>query len=100
VDPAEKYRDLGLTYVSMYATQYCANDNHLEQILVLLLPRLVQRLGMNDIVEPSEEIRLKSVSLLFELSRGHRLSLYLNEWISILKRTLVDPYPEVRKVSW
>ena len=53
----------------MYVAQYCANDNRLEQILTLLLPTLVQRLGMNDIVEPSEEIRLKSVSLLLELCR-------------------------------
>jgi dynein assembly factor 5 len=98
-DPAEKNRDLALTYVSMFITQYCTNDEKLDEILALLLPTFVQRLGMNDITEPSEEIRLKSVALLLELCRGKRLGLYLNEWISILKRTIVDPYPEVRKVS-
>lgn len=98
-DPAEKNRDLALSYVSMYMAQYCTDEKNLDQIMTLLLPAFVQRLGMLDIVEPSEEIRLKSVSLLMELCRGSRLSLYLNEWIAILKRTIVDPYPEVRKVS-
>ena len=98
-DPAEKNRDLALTYVSMYISQFCNDERNLDQLLALLLPAFVQRLGMNDIVEPSEEIRLKSVSLLLELCRGPRLGLYLNEWINILKRTIIDPYPEVRKVS-
>ena len=102
-DPAEKNRDLALTYISMYITQNSPDDTSIDKILSLLIPSLVQRLGTNDIVEPSEEIRLKSVSILFELCRiysnGNRLALYLNEWIMILKRTIIDPYPEVRKLS-
>ena len=102
-DPAEKNRDLALTYISMYISQYCKNEDSIDKILSLLMPSLVQRLGTNDIVEPSEEIRLKSVSFLSELCRtyanGRRLALYLNEWIAILKRTIIDPYPEVRKLS-
>jgi dynein assembly factor 5 len=102
-DPAEKNRDLALTYTSMYVTQYCTEENNIDKALSFIMPSLVQRLGMNDIVEPSEEIRLKSISLLYELCRlypnGNRLALYLNEWIIILKRTIIDPYPEVRKLS-
>jgi dynein assembly factor 5 len=102
-DPAEKNRDLALNYVSMYITQYCTDENSIDKALSLLIPAFVQRLGTNDIVEPSEEIRLKSISLLFEICRtysnGNKLSLYLNEWIIILKRTIIDPYPEVRKLS-
>ena len=102
-DPAEKNRDLALTYISMYVTKYCTDESSLDKALVSIVPSLVQRLGMNDIVEPSEEIRLKAVILLSDLCRvypnGNRLALYLNEWVAILKRTIVDPYPEVRKLS-
>lgn len=99
LDPAEKNRELALSYASTYVTQYCTDEVSLDKCLASLMPALVQRLGTNDIVEPSEEIRLKSVALLMEVCRGPRLILYLNEWIGILKRTIVDPYPEVRKLS-
>ncbi|CAF1284107.1 unnamed protein product [Adineta steineri] len=102
-DPAEKNRDLALTYISMYTTKYCTEENSIDKALSLIIPALVQRLGTNDIIEPSEEIRLKSITLLYELCRiypnGNRLGLYLNEWVIILKRTIIDPYPEVRKLS-
>lgn len=102
-DPAEKNRDLALTYISMYITKYCTDENSIDKLLSLLMPALVQRLGTNDIIEPSEEIRLKYVSLLFDICRmysnGNKLALYLNEWVAILKRTIIDPYPEVRKLS-
>ncbi|CAM2719353.1 unnamed protein product [Rotaria socialis] len=102
-DPAEKNRDLSLTYISMYITKYCNDENNIDKILSSLMPTLVQRLGGNDIIEPSEEIRLKSISILSEICRiysnGNRLALYLNEWIAVLKRTITDPYPEVRKLS-
>jgi dynein assembly factor 5 len=102
-DPAEKNRDLALTYVSMYITKYCTDENSIDKTLSLLILSLVQRLGTNDIIEPSEEIRLKSITLLSELCRiypnENKLGLYLNEWIIILKRTIIDPYPEVRKLS-
>jgi dynein assembly factor 5 len=102
-DPAEKNRDLALTYISMHITQYCTDETSIDKALSSLIPALVQRLGANDIIEPSEEIRLKSVSILFEICRiypnGNKLGLYLNEWIIILKRTIIDPYPEVRKLS-
>lgn len=102
-DPAEKNRDLALIYISMYMTQYCTDEISIDRALALLMPAFVQRLGMNDIIEPSEEIRLKSLTILNEFCRiysnGNKLSLYLNEWIIILKRTIIDPYPEVRKLS-
>lgn len=102
-DPAEKNRELALTYISMHIAQYCKDENSIDRALASVMPAFVQRLGMNDIVEPSEEIRLKSVTLLFELCRiypnGNKLGLYLNEWVIILKRTIIDPYPEVRKLS-
>jgi dynein assembly factor 5, axonemal len=98
-DPAEKNRDLALTYVSMYIAQYGTDKTSFDQCLTAIMPVLVQRLGAIDIVEPSEEIRLKSVTLLVDLCRGDRLALFLNEWINILKHTIVDPYPDVRKLS-
>ena len=103
-DPAEKNRELALTYISTCINEHSTDDdNSIERMSSVLIPTLVSRLGMNDIVEPSEEIRLKSVGILADIcqryTNGNKLALYLNEWISILKRTIVDPYPEVRRLS-
>lgn len=98
-DVAEKNRDLALNYVSIFVERSCQDLSNLEKILPNLMPAIVQRLATNEIVEPSEEIRLKMVELLLKICRGKQTSLYLNEWTGILKKTIVDPYPEVRKLS-
>lgn len=69
--------------------------------LALLLPVLVSRLGSEDITEPSEELRLQLLhllSLVVQLS-SVEMTPYLNDIILILQRTIVDPYPELKKVS-
>ena len=69
--------------------------------LPYLVPVLVQRLGQYDYVEPSEEIRLLLVKLarqLVEIS-GKDIGVYLDDFVKILQRTIVDPYPEVKKES-
>lgn len=69
--------------------------------LPLLMPVVVARLGNQDITEPSEELRLSLVTLLtstVDLCK-ERMSPYLNDMILVLQKTIVDPYPEVKKVS-
>ena len=65
------------------------------------MPVLVARLGTQEITEPSEELRLSLVTLLSSLIEleGTRMAPYLSDLVTILQRTIVDPYPEVKKVS-
>lgn len=58
--------------------------------------------GNQEIVEPSEEIRLKLVTLLTSIvsMSASGMAPYLNDLITILQRTIIDPYPEVKKVGW
>ncbi|PVD38342.1 hypothetical protein C0Q70_00954 [Pomacea canaliculata] len=71
-DPVEKCRELSIGIVQWFLE----NVPCPEESLSYVFPILVQRLGQQEIVESSEEIRFKLVEL-----------------------TLVDPYPEVKKES-
>ena len=65
------------------------------------MPVLVARLGTQEVTEPSEELRLSLVSLLssfVDLCSGN-MAPYLSDTVSILQRTILDPYPEVKKVG-
>ena len=57
--------------------------------------------GTLEITEPSEEIRLNLVTFLTSIISQSAAAIgpYLNDLVTILQRTLVDPYPEVKKVS-
>ena len=69
--------------------------------LPFLLPVVVARLATQEITEPSEELRLSLVTLLTSivgLCKIH-MSPYLNDMVLILQRTIVDPFPEVKKVG-
>ena len=84
--------------------------------LPLIIPIIVARLGTPDITEPSEEIRylwvwlfinnmdvvfrLLLVSFLVKLLElcGKDFTPYLHDMVTILRYTLTDPYPEVKKV--
>ena len=70
-------------------------------LLALVLPVLVSRLGSEKVTEPSEELRLNLLHLLSSLVRvcSTELVPYLDDMILILQRTVVDPYPELKKVS-
>ena len=58
--------------------------------------------GTQEITEPSEELRLSLVTLLTSVvaQSSGRISPYMNDLIIILQRTIVDPYPEVKKVLY
>ena len=65
-----------------------------------MMPVLAARLGTPEITEPSEELRLNYVTYLTFIVGicAAKMAPYLSDMISILQRTLVDPYPEVKKV--
>uniref|UniRef100_A0AAV2KEH3 Dynein axonemal assembly factor 5 n=1 Tax=Knipowitschia caucasica TaxID=637954 RepID=A0AAV2KEH3_KNICA len=65
------------------------------------MPCLAQRFGDKDILEPSEELRLSTLemlSLTVEVC-GKHMAPYLNEMMNILQRSIVDPFPDVKRES-
>ncbi|XP_002740361.1 dynein axonemal assembly factor 5-like [Saccoglossus kowalevskii] len=96
-DPVEKCRELAIHFIGDYITSV---DNF-EDILPYLIPTLVQRLGCKEIVENAEELRLTLVELLTKIVEicKKNVAPYLDDMIQILQKTIVDPYPEVKKQS-
>ncbi|XP_068100704.1 dynein axonemal assembly factor 5 isoform X2 [Hyperolius riggenbachi] len=96
-DPMEKCRELTIQIIN-----YCVTNVPMpEEALPYLMPAICQRLANQDITEPSEELRLaltELLTLLVELC-GKKLAPYLDEMIRILQRTIVDPFPDVKKES-
>lgn len=96
-DPMEKCREVSIQIIT-----YCVtNVPRPEESLPYLIPTISQRLGHQEITEPSEELRLglsQLLTLLVEVC-GRKLGPYLDEMVRILQRTIVDPFPEVKKES-
>jgi dynein assembly factor 5 len=95
-DPVEKCRELAIGIIA----ELCASM-HVTDFLPLLLPVLVSRLGSEEVTEPSEELRLQLLCLLSSLVQACACGMapYLDDMILILQRTIVDPYPELKKES-
>ncbi|XP_056391895.1 dynein axonemal assembly factor 5 [Hyla sarda] len=96
-DPMEKCREIAIQVLT-----YCVtNVPRPEEALPYLVPAITQRLGNPEITEPSEELRLALTQLLTLLVEvcGRKLGPYLDEMVRILQRTIVDPFPDVKKES-
>ncbi|XP_069761893.1 dynein axonemal assembly factor 5-like [Narcine bancroftii] len=96
-DPAERCREFAVATVAELLR--AAPRPH--DALPYLLPAAVQRLGLPELAEPAEELRLALVELLVLVVElcGGRLAAYLDDMVRILQRTIVDPFPEVKKKS-
>ncbi|KAI8810018.1 armadillo-type protein [Cladochytrium replicatum] len=100
-DPVEKVRDLSINLVRSYAPRVTVLPSSMHQIMTTVSARLAQQ----EIIEPSEENRLLLIHLMTELAdllgpkSGEGLRPFADEYIRILLKTLVDPYPEIRKES-
>lgn len=72
-----------------------------EKNLIYLVPVLKRRLGSQEIHEESEEVRLNCVILVKLIIRIYKkyLSIYHNDFITILSRTVNDRYPKIKKES-
>lgn len=96
-DPMERCRETAITTI----TEFIRCVPKPEESLPYLMPCLAQRLGEKEILEPAEELRLLAVELLtltLEVC-GRHLAPYLNEMMNILQKTIVDPFPDVKKES-
>ncbi|KAK7506627.1 hypothetical protein BaRGS_00002102 [Batillaria attramentaria] len=96
-DQVEKCRELSLIIVHRLFEKVSDPEERLSYVF----PVLVQRLGQQEIVEPSEELRFQLVELLSLLidKAGPKLPAYLDDCVKILQRTLVDPFPDVKRES-
>lgn len=74
----------------------------LWSFLPYIIPIVVQRLGQPEIAESCEELRLYLVELLCSVTEicGEKIGVYIDDMVKILQRTLVDPFHDVRKVSF
>ena len=97
VDSVEKNREISLKLIEDSLFKL----SQPEKILGVTISALVKRLGQQEILEPSEEIRLQSVNLLYNLIDvcSKNISPFVGEIIKILQQTLLDSYPEVKKSS-
>ncbi|XP_076345290.1 dynein axonemal assembly factor 5 isoform X3 [Tachypleus tridentatus] len=96
-DPVERVRELSAEMIH----DFVENSSNLEEISSYLIPIFVQRLGLQELLETSEEVRLLEVQTLTLLvSRlQDKMACYLNDMIKILVQTIEDQYPEVKKTS-
>ncbi|TRY97316.1 hypothetical protein DNTS_020600 [Danionella cerebrum] len=96
-DPAETCRETSISII----TSFIRDVPEPEESLPYLMPALAHRLGGKEVLEPSEELRLALVEmfcLILEVC-GKKLAPYLQDMIQILQKTIVDPFPEVKKES-
>ncbi|XP_046385055.1 dynein axonemal assembly factor 5 isoform X2 [Ischnura elegans] len=96
-DNSEICREISISLITDILSTLPANDKY----LISLMPILAERIGGQEVKEPSEEVRLLSVVLLKNIINkyGSLLIPYLNEIIQILSKTLLDPYPMVKRES-
>lgn len=96
-DPMERCRETAITII----TEFVRCVPKPEECLPYLMPCLAQRLGEKEIQEPAEELRLSCVEMLTLTSEvcGKHLAPYLSEMVNILQRTIVDPFPDVKRES-
>eukprot|EP00062_Callorhinchus_milii_P008954 gi/632952241/ref/XP_007891744.1/ PREDICTED: HEAT repeat-containing protein 2 [Callorhinchus milii] len=96
-DPAERCRELAVQTLADFVRAVPEP----RRALPYLIPALVQRLGQEELSEPAEELRLALLELLLLTVDvcGQQLAAYLDDMVRILQRTIVDPFPEVKKKS-
>ncbi|KAL0993430.1 hypothetical protein UPYG_G00107790 [Umbra pygmaea] len=96
-DPMERCRETAIDMLRDFIR--CVPQP--EDSLPYLIPALTQRLGGKEILEPAEELRLSMVEVLTLTVDvcGRNLAPYLDDVMKILQRTIVDPFPDVKRES-
>ncbi|KAL7753746.1 hypothetical protein RI367_000677 [Sorochytrium milnesiophthora] len=96
-DSTEKVREIAIDCCSLL----CSATADIRPALPVLVPAIVNRLATQDITEPSEEIRLQLLKLMQSAAQlsGKQVELIVDDAVSVLSKTLLDPYPDVRKLS-
>lgn len=99
-DKSEAVREEAVKFVSfIIMDRLPLNDYYLSYVF----PVFLERVGTAELVEPSEEVRLRIVGCLNEIvkkySESECLLQFYNQFVTILCETLKDRFPEVKKAS-
>ncbi|XP_067209583.1 dynein axonemal assembly factor 5 [Linepithema humile] len=96
-DNTETCRDLTVEILIIFLEALPVDDKH----IIYIIPIMSRRLGAQEQIEPSEEVRLKCVSLLRMIILKYKdlLAPYIQDVTGILARTAMDNYPNVKKES-
>jgi dynein assembly factor 5 len=95
-DQYETCRELSIDLLINLNNKFNLSDD----LLSVLILALRQRLGQKDIIEPSEEIRLKLFELIYNLINKcdkNLLNIHLDDLVAILQNSFHDNYAEVKK---
>jgi dynein assembly factor 5 len=98
MDSVEKCREL--TADALVEIIAIADD--VNQIFEVCVPVLTERVGLKQIEESAEEIRLRLVTLLTAFVASHKLNpellaSKLDAMCTVLKKMSADPFPEIKK---
>ncbi|KAK0086124.1 hypothetical protein PV325_003706 [Microctonus aethiopoides] len=96
-DPSESCRNLSIDITKIFLESLPVFDKH----IMYIIPILVRRLSPQEILESSEEVRLNCVTLLRVIIRLYKdyLAVYIDDFIAILSRTVMDNYQNVKRES-
>lgn len=95
-DASEACRETSAMIISNFIDKLPLNDYYLTYIL----PVIVRRIGCPEIIEESEEIRLVLIKLVRKILEKYKvsqlLSPFINDFTSILTKTVTDPFHLVK----
>lgn len=96
-DPAEAVRDSCISLLDEIVDKIKPNEKFLGE----LIPILLWRLGEKEVNEPSEEVRLRLVTLLNKIILNFKdyCAAFTNDIVQILTKTLIDNYPKIKQMS-
>eukprot|EP00795_Rhopilema_esculentum_P010870 gene10870-19690_t len=95
--PVDRCRELSINMITEFIKTIPEPWSHLPYIIAVL----TDRLGGQEIIETTEEIRLlqmQSLNCIITACKDH-LDPYVKDIIQILTATILDPFPEVKKES-
>lgn len=96
-DQAEACRDLSIELLKKFYQILIPSDRN----IIYVVPVASRRLASQEIVEPSEEVRLNFVTLLRIIVDKYKdyIPAYLDDFVAILGKTVIDNYPSIKKES-
>ncbi|XP_044590648.1 dynein axonemal assembly factor 5 [Cotesia glomerata] len=94
-DPTESCRESAVEIIKIFITSLPI----IEKNIMYIIPIFVRRLGSQELLEPSEEVRLNCISLLRLIICFYKdhLSVYIDDFVQILSKTVTDNYPKVKR---
>lgn len=96
-DSSEACRDLAIDVLKIFLISLPCSDKH----IVYVIPILTKRLSSQELIESSEEVRLKCLFLLNAIVEKYqgKLTAYFEDFVNILTRTVADNYPNIKRES-